>query len=93
MKNYLSITDIPDLDTAIQEALEMKKSPYAFAKAGTQKTIGLLFFNSSLRTRLSTEKAAKNLGMEVMTLNVNSCLLYTSPSPRDKRQSRMPSSA
>ena len=72
MKNYLSITDIPDLDTAIQEALEMKKSPYAFAKAGTQKTIGLLFFNSSLRTRLSTEKAAKNLGMEVMALNVNS---------------------
>jgi N-succinyl-L-ornithine transcarbamylase len=72
MKNYLSIHDIPDLELAIQEALDLKASPYAFAKAGEQKTLGLLFFNSSLRTRLSTEKAAKNLGMEVMTLNVNS---------------------
>lgn len=60
------------MDHAIQQALYMKEFPYAFAKAGAQKTIGLLFFNSSLRTRLSTEKAAKNLGMEVMTLNVNS---------------------
>lgn len=72
MKHYLSINDIPNLDQAIQEALELKKSPYAYVKAGAQKTIGLLFFNSSLRTRLSTEKAAKNLGMEVMALNVNS---------------------
>lgn len=72
MKNYLSITDIPDLSLAIQQALELKKSPYAYVQAGKEKTIGLLFFNSSLRTRLSTEKAARNLGMEVMTLNVNS---------------------
>jgi len=72
MKNYLSIHDIPDLNMAIKEALYMKEFPYAFAKVGKRKTIGLLFFNSSLRTRLSTEKAAKNLGMEVMTLNVNS---------------------
>ncbi len=72
MKNYLAITDIPDLDLAIKEALNLKKDPLAFAKIGNGKTLGLLFFNSSLRTRLSTEKAAKNLGMEVMTLNVNS---------------------
>lgn len=72
MKNYLSIHDIPDLNMAIKEALYMKEFPHAFAKAGVQKTIGLLFFNSSLRTRLSTEKAARNLGMEVISLNVNS---------------------
>lgn len=72
MKNYISINDIPNLEMAIKEALYMKEYPYAFAKAGKQKTLGLLFFNSSLRTRLSTEKAAKNLGMETMTLNVNS---------------------
>lgn len=71
MKNYLTINDIPDLDLAVREALKCKEAPYAFAKAGKQKTLGLLFFNSSLRTRLSTEKAAKNLGMEVLTLNVN----------------------
>jgi len=72
MKHYLSIHDIPDINMAIKEALYMKEYPYAFAKAGKHKTLGLLFFNSSLRTRLSTEKAAKNLGMETMTLNVNS---------------------
>ncbi|RMB56949.1 N-acetylornithine carbamoyltransferase [Dokdonia sinensis] len=72
MKNYLSIHDIPDLNMAIKEALYMKEFPYAFAEAGKRKTLGLLFFNSSLRTRLSTEKAARNLGMNVMTLNVNS---------------------
>lgn len=72
MKHYLSIHDILDLDVAIDEALELKRRPFAFAKAGKQKTLGLLFFNSSLRTRLSTEKAARNLGMEVMTLNANS---------------------
>lgn len=72
MKHYLSIHDIPDLNMAIKEALYMKEFPHAFTKAGKRKTIGLLFFNSSLRTRLSTEKAAKNLGMDVMVLNVNS---------------------
>lgn len=71
MKNYISVHDIPDLDMAIKEALYIKEFPYAFAKAGKRKTLGLLFFNSSLRTRLSTEKAAKNMGMRVMTLNVN----------------------
>lgn len=71
MNNYLSIHDIPDLHMAIKEALYIKEFPYAFAKAGKRKTVGLLFFNSSLRTRLSTEKAALNLGMQVMILNVN----------------------
>lgn len=72
MKNFLSIHDIPDLEMGIKEALYMKEFPHAFAKAGKRKTLGLIFFNSSLRTRLSTEKAARNLGIKVMTLNVNS---------------------
>lgn len=72
MKNYLSIYDILDLNMAVKEALYIKEFPHAFAKAGKRKTLGLLFFNASLRTRLSTEKAAKNMGMQVMTLNVNS---------------------
>lgn len=72
MKNYISVHDIPDLEMAIKEALYMKEFPFAFAKTGKRKTLGMLFFNSSLRTRLSTEKAAQNLGMKVITLNVNS---------------------
>jgi N-succinyl-L-ornithine transcarbamylase len=55
----------------IQEAIALKKNPFAFETLGTHKTLVMLFFNSSLRTRLSTEKAAKNLGMNVMILNVN----------------------
>lgn len=71
MKHYLNINDISDLDQIIKEALALKKQPFAYANLGHNKTIVLLFFNASLRTRLSTEKAAKNLGMNVMTLNVS----------------------
>ena len=71
MKNYMYINDIADLNATIKEAIKIKKHPFQFSKLGKSKTIVLLFFNSSLRTRLSTEKAAKNLGMEVITLNVN----------------------
>lgn len=72
MKHYLSINDIPDMYQALKEMQDIKNDLYAFAKAGTHKTLGLLFFNSSLRTRLSTEKAAIQLGMNVQILNVNS---------------------
>ncbi len=65
------ISDISDLNATIQEAIQLKKNPFQFANLGKHKTIVLLFFNSSLRTRLSTEKAAKNLGMNVMILNIN----------------------
>ncbi|MGD1944727.1 MAG: acetylornithine carbamoyltransferase [Croceivirga sp.] len=69
MKHYLSITDLGDLETAVREAISLKKNPYAFEKLGKQKTICLLFFNNSLRTRLSTQKAAANLGLNVMVMN------------------------
>ncbi len=70
MKNYLSIKDISDLNQWVKEAIELKKQPLLFNNLGKDKTIGLLFFNSSLRTRLSTHKAALNLGMNVMVMNI-----------------------
>ena len=71
MQHYLSIHDIPDLETALQEMAILKQHPLITNHIGKGKTLGLLFFNSSLRTRLSTEKAARNLGMEVLILNVD----------------------
>jgi N-succinyl-L-ornithine transcarbamylase len=71
MKKYTTINDIESVPKMIQEAIALKKNPFAFETLGTHKTLVMLFFNSSLRTRLSTEKAAKNLGMNVMILNVN----------------------
>lgn len=71
MKNYTAITDILHLRETIKEAISLKANPFEFSELGRQKTLVMLFFNSSLRTRLSTEKAAKNLGMDVMTLNIN----------------------
>jgi N-succinyl-L-ornithine transcarbamylase len=55
----------------VQEALLLKKQPFAENHLGKNKTLGLLFFNASLRTRLSTQKAAQNLGMQVMVMNVS----------------------
>lgn len=70
MKNYLTLSDIENLPELIKEALQLKKKNSA-ADIGKGKTLGMLFFNPSLRTRLSTEKAAKLLGMEVMVMNVD----------------------
>ncbi len=72
MKNYLSINDIDSLSTWVKEAISLKKQPRKFKELGSDKTIGLLFFNNSLRTRLSTQKAAMNLGMEVIVMNFGS---------------------
>ncbi|KPM32717.1 Ornithine carbamoyltransferase [Croceitalea dokdonensis DOKDO 023] len=72
MKHFLSITDIPDLHQTVQEAIALKNNPYAFEHLGNQKTICLLFFNNSLRTRLSTKKAAIHLGLHVMVMNFGS---------------------
>ncbi|MBP2833649.1 N-acetylornithine carbamoyltransferase [Aquimarina sp. U1-2] len=69
MKNYFSIKDIDALETWIDEAIALKKEPLANKMLGVDKTIGLLFFNPSLRTRLSTQKAAINLGMNVIVMN------------------------
>ena len=71
MKNYTKIKDISNLSEIIKDAILLKMNPFEFEDLGKHKTLVMLFFNSSLRTRLSTEKAAKNLGMEVMILNVN----------------------
>lgn len=67
--NYLSINDIDVLSNWVKEAITLKKQPKKFKELGKDKTIGLLFFNNSLRTRLSTQKAAMNLGMEVIVMN------------------------
>lgn len=69
MQHYLSIQDIDKLELWITEALRLKKNPLEFQSLGQHKTLGLLFFNNSLRTRLSTQKAALNLGMKVMVMN------------------------
>ena len=71
MKRFLKVDDIGDLNVAVKEALEIKKNPYAYQQLGKNKTIVLIFFNSSLRTRLSTQKAAMNMGMNVMVLDIN----------------------
>ena len=70
MKHFTSVNDIEDPMALVKEAIELKKTE-RISQIGKNKTIGLLFFNSSLRTRMSTQKAAQNLGMEVMILNVN----------------------
>ena len=71
MKKFTNVADIGDLKAAVAEALEIKKDRFAFTELGKNKTLLMIFFNSSLRTRLSTQKAAMNLGMNVMVLDVN----------------------
>lgn len=72
MNNFTSIDDVADPLGLIQKTLDIKKNPLADSDLGKHKTLGLVFFNSSLRTRMSTARAAFNLGMNVMVLNVNS---------------------
>ena len=69
MQHYLSINDIDSLSDWVTEARALKNDPLQSKSLGKDKTIGLLFFNNSLRTRLSTQKAAINLGMEVVVMN------------------------
>jgi N-succinyl-L-ornithine transcarbamylase len=71
MKKFTSITDVDNLSEWIKLATNIKTDPYDYKKYGQDKTLGLLFFNPSLRTRLSTQKAAYNLGMNVMVMNLN----------------------
>ncbi|WP_456463828.1 N-acetylornithine carbamoyltransferase [Lutibacter sp.] len=69
MKNYLNISDLDNLQNTVQEAIELKKEELQYKTLGEGKTICLLFFNNSLRTRLSTQKAAQNLGMHTIVMN------------------------
>jgi len=71
MRHYLSVNDIDSLNDWVKDALKLKANPLEFQELGKNKTIGLLFFNNSLRTRLSTQKAAANLGMQSMVMNFN----------------------
>ncbi|KVV14626.1 N-acetylornithine carbamoyltransferase [Flavobacterium sp. TAB 87] len=67
--NYISIQNIDSLEKWVKSALKIKSNPLKNKKLGKNKTLGMLFFNPSLRTRLSTQKAAMNLGMNVMIMN------------------------
>ena len=71
MKNFTCVQDIGPLDAALQEAFEIKKDRFKYVELGRNKTLMMIFFNSSLRTRLSTQKAALNLGMNVIVLDIN----------------------
>ncbi len=71
MKLFSSVNDVNDINYLVKEALNLKKNPFAFQYLGKNKTIGLVFLNPSLRTRMSTQKAAMNLGMNVMVLNID----------------------
>ena len=71
MKKFTCVQDIGDLKSALAEAFEIKKERFKYAELGRNKTLMMIFFNSSLRTRLSTQKAAINLGMNVMVLDIN----------------------
>ncbi|MCU0428792.1 MAG: N-acetylornithine carbamoyltransferase [Cytophagaceae bacterium] len=71
MRHFISVNDVSDLQSLTKEALALKKNPYQFKELGKNKTIGLIFLNPSLRTRLSTQKAAQNLGMNVIVMNMD----------------------
>ena len=71
MKQFINVDDIGDIRAAVAEALEVKANRFAYKHLGENKTLLMIFFNSSLRTRLSTQKAAMNLGMNVIVLDVN----------------------
>ena len=71
MKNFTSVHDVADMDALIKKALAYKANPFADKSLGANKRIGLLFLNPSMRTRLSTQVAAQNLGMEPIVFNVD----------------------
>ncbi len=71
MKQFISVYDAGNLDALVAEALQVKANPAAYAGLGNGKTIGLLFLNPSLRTRMSTQRAAYNLDMHVMVVNLD----------------------
>lgn len=71
MKSFINVQDIGDLRQALAEAQEIKNDRFKYQHLGKNKTLMMIFFNNSLRTRLSTQKAAMNLGMNVIVLDVN----------------------
>lgn len=71
MRNFTSVKDLGNLNEAVKEALQIKKDRFAWKHLGENKTLLMVFFNSSLRTRLSTQKAGMNLGMNTIVLDIN----------------------
>lgn len=71
MRHFTNVKDLGNLNDAVQEALKVKKNRYSWKSLGENKTLLMVFFNSSLRTRLSTQKAGMNLGMNTMVLDIN----------------------
>lgn len=71
MNTFMNVEDLGNLKEALAEAMEIKKNRFAYQHLGKNKTLLMIFFNNSLRTRLSTQKAAMNLGMNVIVLDVN----------------------
>lgn len=71
MKQFISVNDVPDINALIAKAMACKANPLQYQDLGMGKRIGLLFLNPSLRTRLSTQVAARNLGMEAIVFNVD----------------------
>ena len=71
MKNFISVNDVENINALVAQALAFKKNPFADKNLGVDKRIGLLFLNPSLRTRLSTQIAAANLGMDAIVFNVD----------------------
>ena len=69
MNDFITLSDLPDFKQTLDMAMDFKKNPYKLNSLGKGKTLGLLFFNPSLRTRLSTQKAAQNLGLSTMVMN------------------------
>ena len=70
MKTFFHVQDVGNLSSALEMAKQVKATPFAWKSLGENKTIMLVFFNSSLRTRLSSQKAALNLGMNPIVLNI-----------------------
>lgn len=71
MEKFFSVADVDDLGAIVEEALALKSDPYSCRGLGENKTLGLVFLNPSLRTRLSSQKAAMSLGMDVMVINMD----------------------
>src|SRR6186997_3475168 len=70
MRNFISVTDVPDINALVQKALAYKADPWKDKSLGAGKRMGLLFLNPSMRTRLSTQIASQNLGMDCIVFNV-----------------------
>lgn len=72
MKHFINLEDVESVEELVNLGLSLKADPFQYRSLGKDLTIGLVFFNSSLRTRISTQKAALNLGMNVIVMNVGS---------------------